>query len=405
MNTTTMAWAGLLVAGLTLGALTGCEQSDDGGGGASSGEPAAKGKVDRMDWGEVDGKKVELVTLTNDNGLIAKATNWGTILVELHVPDKDGKLEDIVLGFDKLDPYVVKENRHPYFGATAGRVANRIAGGKFSIDGQDFTLATNNGPNHLHGGEDGFDRKVWDIVETGVSPSGPYVQFEYVSPDGEEGYPGQVTATVTYTLTNDNEFKVEMGVASDKATPVNLAHHTYWNLGGHASGSVLDHELQINAEKYTPADDTLIPTGEFAKVAGTPFDFREPKKLGKDIQVFKEGFDKENRHPSGGGYDINFVLTDSPSEMRQVSTLYDPSSGRVMMIYANQPGVQLYTGNWLDGVQGKGGAVYDQHHGVCLETQMHPDAIHHVDDPAWPNPVLKPGKAYNHIMVHRFTTQ
>ncbi|MBI1371442.1 MAG: galactose-1-epimerase [Phycisphaera sp.] len=391
--------------------MTGCGDSGGSGSGSAGGGGAAKpsgGSATKAepakieDWGEANGKPVKLVTITNGK-MTAKITNWGTILTSLQAPDKEGKLADVVLGFDTLEPYVVKENRHPYFGATAGRVANRIAKGKFTVDGVDYTVATNNGPNHLHGGEDGFDRRVWDIVDS--TPSS--VKFKYLSADGEEGYPGTVTATVQYTLTDDQELKIEFSATADKATPINLAHHTYWNLGGHDSGSVLDETLQISAEKYTPTDDTLIPTGEFASVEGTPYDFRDAKPLGKDIDAFKKGYDNENRHPSGGGYDINFVLTKVPQEgqMRQVAILHDPKSGRTMTLYANQPGVQLYTGNWLDGVKGKGGAVYNQHNGVCLETQVFPDAIHHQDDPAWPKSVLWPGETYSHIMVHKFTAE
>lgn len=344
-------------------------------------------------WGTWEGKPVSLFTLKNRDGLVAKITNYGTILTEMHVPGRDGKMADVALGYDTLAPYLL---RHPYFGCTAGRVANRIAGGKFTLDGKAYTLAVNNGPNHLHGGKVGFDQKIWD-AEPAPSEEGPGVKLTYVSPDGEEGYPGTLTTTVTYTLTHDNELKVAMRATTDRTTIVNLAHHTYWNLAGHGSGDVLGHEMAIYADRYTPTDATLIPTGKLAPVAGTPFDFRTAKKIGKDIGVLKA----ETGAAHGGGYDLNFVVNGKGSDLRPVAVVSDPASGRVMEISADQPGVQLYTGNGLSGA-GKGGATYKQYSGFCLETQKFPDSI---NKPDFPTVVLKPGETYRHTMIHRFRTK
>ncbi|MBI1369649.1 MAG: galactose-1-epimerase [Planctomycetes bacterium] len=350
-----------------------------------------KGKIVTNDWGAASNHPVQLYTLTNIHGLVAKITSYGATLTELHLPDRHGQFADVVLGFDNLADYV---KGHPYFGVIAGRCANRIAKGQFELDGKKYQLAVNNGVNHLHGGIVGFDKLVWS-GEPMETSDGPSLKLTLVSPDGDEHYPGKVTVTVIYTLTNDNELKVEMSAVTDAPTIVNLAQHTYWNLGGDPSKNVLDDVLTLHADKYTPTDDTQIPTGELAPVAGTPFDFRKPKEIGRDIDALRAG--------PGKGYDHNFVVDGPAHQMRPVAEVYDPASGRVMQLSADQPGVQLYTGNFLDGtVTGKHGVVYQQHAGLCLETQTFPDAINH---PNFPSPILRPGQTYEHHMTFRFSTR
>jgi aldose 1-epimerase len=336
-------------------------------------------------------ERVTLYTLINRNGMVVKCTNYGAIVTEIHVPDKDGKTADVALGFDNLASYL---KGHPFFGANAGRSANRIAKGKFTLDGKEYTLATNNPPNHLHGGNEGFDKKVWR-AEPFLGPIGPGVKFDYVSPDGEEGYPGRLSVTTTYTLTDANELVIDFRATTDKPTLCNLAHHSYFNLAGHGSGDVLGHEVQIFAKNYTPADETLIPTGEIKPVAGTPFDFTSPKPIGKDLKA------------TGGkpaGYDVNFVLDKGQTERPELAArVTEPKSGRVLEVLTTEPGVQLYTGNFLDGSNvGKGGAVYRQYGGFCLEAQKFPDSI---NKPQWKdksNPVLRPGEAYKQTTIYKF---
>jgi len=347
-------------------------------------------RIDHDAIGRLDGRTVELFTLTNAHGQVCKLSSYGATLTELWLPDRDGELDDVVLGFDTLERY---RDDSPYFGCTVGRVANRIANGRFELGGVEYTLATNNGRHHLHGGERGFDKRVWD-AEPFMHADGPAVRFRYDSPDGEEGYPGRVQAEVTYVWTDVPELRVEMRATCDQVTPVNLAHHTYWNLGGHGSGTVLDHVLVLDASHYTPTDDTLIPTGEIRPVDGTAYDFRLPKAIGRDL-------------PDGSppGYDLNWVVDGAggePGALHRVARVWDPESGRVMELSSDQPGVQLYTGNFLDGLSGKGGARYAQHGALCLETQLFPDAVHHHERPGWPSPWLAPGATYEQVMVHRF---
>ena len=340
-----------------------------------------------------DGTAVNLYRLENANGLRAALTDYGAILVSLEVPDRDGNLDNIVLGFKDIDGYLT---RHPYFGATVGRYANRIAGGKFTVDGQEYTLAQNNGPNALQGGLKGFDKVVWD-AEPADGGDGPSVTFSYLRPDGEEGYPGNLSVRVVYTLTNDDELRIDYEATTDKATPVNLTHHSYFNLKGAGEGDVLDHVLMINADKYLPADDTLIPTGEIADVEGTPLDFTEPKPIGADIgQIEGDQF--------AGGYDHCLVL-DKPQEgaLTLAARVSEPSTGRVMEIHTTEPGVQLYTGNFLDGsVVGAEGTPYQKHAGFCLEAQHFPDSP---NQPAFPDTILRPGETYTQTTVHRFSTE
>jgi aldose 1-epimerase len=358
---------------------------------ATAEKPAEKKAVSPIvssEFGTLDGAKVQLYTLTNQNGLVLKATNYGAIVTELQVPDKAGKLADIVLGFETLDEYVKSS---PYFGATVGRVANRIKNARFELAGKQYKVAANNAPHHLHGGVRGWDKVLW-TASTSETPDGPAIKFTYVSKDGEENYPGNVSAQVTYTLTNRNEFKVEMSASTDKTTLVNMAHHTYWNLGGQNSGTILDHELTLHASAYTPGD--LVPDGTQKAVKGTPFDFTAPKPIGKDL---KEAGGKPN------GFDHNFIVDGAPQTLRPVAKLKDPKSGRVMLLEADQPGVQFYSGNFLDGsIKGKG-TTYAQHAALCLESQKFPNSI---NVPAWrANVILEPGKTYTHTMLHRFTAE
>jgi aldose 1-epimerase len=349
--------------------------------------PAA---VSKAPYGKLEAQDVDIYTLKNANGLVMKVTTYGAIITELHVPDKAGKLADVVLGFDTLDGY---QKGSPYFGATVGRVANRIRNSKFKLEGKEYALPASDKPHHLHGGNKGWDKVMW-TADAGETAEGPQIRLTYVSKDGEEGYPGTVTAKTTYTLTDKNELRVEMEATTDKTTIVNMAHHSYWNLGGHNSGPIVDHELTLFADQYTPGDP-MVPTGAMKAVKGTPFDFTQAKPIGKDLKA------------AGGkpiGFDHNFVVKGDAASMRPAARLRDPKSGRVMTIEADQPGIQFYSGNFLDGTKaGKGGTAYAQYTGLCLETQKFPNAI---NVPAWKDQViLKPGQTYKHAMVHRFTNE
>jgi aldose 1-epimerase len=352
---------------------------------------AAKAGIEKVKWGEADGKEVDLYTLTNRNGLVAKITNYGAIVVELHVPDRTGQMGDVALGYDNLADYIKKT---PYFGATVGRVGNRIANAQFELDGKTYKLAANNGTNHLHGGKKGWDKVVW-TAEPSETPKGPSLKLTYVSNDGEEGYPGTVTATTTYTLTNKNELAIEMTATTDKDTIVNMVHHSYFNLRAGTEGDIKDHVLTLFADKYTPG---MPPDGRVVPVAGTPFDFRKPKAIGKDLEAAgSPGADAPI------GYDSNWVVNGSPDKMRPVARVEDPSSGRVMTVEANQPGVQFYSGIFMDGSTKGKGRTHAQYTGFCLETQKFPNAI---NVPAWRNQViLKPGKTYRHDLVYKFSVK
>jgi len=336
-----------------------------------------------------DGTPVEEYTLVNKNGVTMKVITYGGIVTEIHVPDKAGKFADVCLGCTDLAEY---EEGHPFFGAIAGRVANRIAKGKFTLDGKEYTLAVNNGPNHLHGGKVGFDKRVWKAEGSDLGDRKALV-LKYTSKDGEEGYPGNLDATVTYVLNDANEWHINYKATTDKATPINLTQHCYFNLAGHDSGTILDQVLQIDADKYTPTDDTLIPTGKIESVKGTPFDFTTPTPIGKHIKEIKA---------DPQGYDLNYVLNGKAGELRQIAQVTDPKSGRVMTVSTTQPGVQFYSGNFLDGKQkGKGGVRYKQYAGFCLETQHFPDSVNH---PEFPSVILEPGKFYGHTTVYTFST-
>ena len=353
---------------------------------------SSKNSVSKESFGQTeDGQAVDRYTLTNANGITARIITYGAMLTELHVPDRDGNSGDIVLGFNNLESYL---EGHPYFGCTTGRVANRIAKGKFSLNGKDYTLATNNGPNHLHGGDKGLDKRVWDAREVKAS-NGVAVEFHYLSPDGEEGYPGNLDIHVTYTLTNDNELRIDYKATTDQATPVNLTNHSYFNLAGEGNGNIYEHVLTLNASNYTPADETLIPIGAIVPVDGGIMDFTEPKRIGRDIKA------------AGGdpaGFDHNWVLDKSETgALEKFAEVYEPTTGRVMEISTTEPGVQFYSGNFLDGkLTGKSGKVYHQHYAFCLETQHFPDSI---NQPNFPSVVLNPGETYTHTTVHKFSTR
>ena len=346
-------------------------------------------KIKKEIVGLSDGKEVIQYTLVNVKGMIAKIINYGAIVTELTAPDKTGKFENVVLGFDRpesywKDPYI---NNCCYLGAIVGRYGNRIAKGKFSLNGRDFVLAINNGPNSLHGGMKGFDKVVWDS-EPFENAEGQGVKLSYLSNDREEGYPGNLTVTVFYTLMNDNSLKVEYDGTIDQACPVNITHHGYFNLTGNAKTNVLGHEMQILAGRFTVVDSTLIPTGELRPVAGTPMDFNQPHTIGERIDQVS------------GGYDHNYVLSDSPMPIRKVARVTEPVSGRAMDVFTTEPGVQFYSGNFLNGLlTGSGNVKYNDHWGFCLETQHFPDSP---NQPTFPTTVLEPGQRYKHTTVYKF---
>ena len=336
-----------------------------------------------------DGQAVDAVTMTNGKGIEAKVITYGGIIISLKAPDREGKPGDIVLGFDNLDGYL---RGHPYFGAIIGRYGNRIGAGKFVLDGVEYKLAVNNGPNHLHGGIKGFDKVVWKIERAQAKGDEAILKLSYLSKDGEEGYPGNLRCTVTYTLTADNELKIRYEATTDKATVLNLTNHSYWNLAGQGNGDILGHELMLNAERYTPVDEGLIPTGELKSVKGTPMDFTKPMTIASRI-----------KQVDIGGYDHNFVLNGKAGKMQLCATVYEPTSGRAMEIRTTQPGVQFYTGNFLDGtLTGKDGKVYKKHYAFCLETQHFPDSP---NKPQFPSVVLKPGGKYDTTTVHKFSAK
>lgn len=337
-----------------------------------------------------DGKEVQAFTISNKEGVVVKLLSRGATLAEWHVPDKNGKTADCVFGFDDVAGYESKGNG--YFGATIGRVGNRIAGGKFKLNGKEYTLYKNDGPNTLHGGgKRSFDKVIWNGMPSGNAES---VTFKYVSPDGEEGFPGKLTARVTYTLNDKNELRIEYEAITTKDTPINLTNHAYFNLSGAGSPTILDHEVMLAADHYTPVDETLIPTGEIAPVAGTPLDFREFHKIGERV-------DELNDKP-GKGYDHNFVLNNQTGNLALAAKVRDPKSGRVLSVFTTEPGIQFYGGNFLDGVKGKGGKAYKYRSAFCLETQHYPNSV---NEPKFPSTLLKPGKVYKHTCVYQITSE
>ncbi len=340
--------------------------------------------------GVLEGKSIGLFTLKNKNGLMAQITNYGAIIVSLYIPDRNGELKDIVLGYDTLEEYI--RGNGPYMGAICGRVANRIAGGKFTLLNKEYTLAVNNGPNHLHGGVVGFNKVVWDVVRSSANQ----LFLEYRSPDGEEGYPGNLKVSVTYTLSDLDELQLVYHATSDEYTLVNLASHSYFNLAGEGSGSIYDQELMIKGDFYTPTDATSVPTGEIRSVSGTPLDFTLSRKIGAAIE------ENDEQLRFGNGYDHNFVLDHPAGALGLAVVAHDPKSGRVMEIYTTQPGIQLYTANWMNGEKGKGGKIYNRREAFCLETQHFADSIH---KPHFPSTILRPGEEYKHICIHRFLSK
>jgi aldose 1-epimerase len=337
-----------------------------------------------------DGQQTQLFTLVNAKGLTARLTDYGARLVALEAPDRQGKRANVTLGFDSLDGYA---KHGAFFGCTTGRYANRIAKGKFTLDGKTYSLATNNGENHLHGGNKGFDRAVWKAEQL-QSGNDVGVRFTHRSPDGDEGYPGNLDMTVVYTLTDQNELKIDYTAATDKPTVLNLTNHAYWNLAGAGSGKILDHRLTLAADKFLPTDKGSIPTGELAPVAGTVMDFREPHSIGERIAELK-------KDPEGTrGYDHCYVLNSQDGSLKLAAKVVEPKSGRVMEIFTTEPGVQLYTGNFLDGSAKSGG--YTQHDALCLETQHFPDSP---NQPKFPTTVLKPGQKFHSVTVHKFSVE
>ena len=338
-----------------------------------------------------DGAEVYLYTLTNKRGAEVSIMTYGARVVSLKMPDRNGKIGDIVLGYDNLDGYL-KDTA--FFGAIAGRYANRIAHGKFSLDGKTYTLPLNDGPNSLHGGTQGFDKRVWTAKDVST-PAAEALELTYLSKNGEEGYPGNLTSHVTYTLTENDELRIDYSATTDKDTILNLTNHSYFNLAGEGNGDILDEEMMINADQFTPIDATFIPTGKLENVAGTPFDFRKPTPIGARI-------DQDNEQLKfGKGYDHNFVLNrDGKTGLVLAARVYDKKSGRELEVLTTQPGVQFYSGNFLDGsIHGKGGVAYGHRFGFCLETQHFPDSPNH---PNFPSAVLKAGARYHQVTVFKF---
>jgi aldose 1-epimerase len=378
-----------LTLAVTAVILFGCEKKKAGAVEKPEGKEKKKMSITKESFGQTPDKQtVVLYTLTNPNGIKAKITNYGATLVSLETPDRDGNFTDIVLGFDTLDGYL---KEHPYFGVIVGRYANRIGKGRFVLEGVEYKLATNNGPNHLHGGIKGFDKVVWKVEDVKTTDDTASVKLSYLSKDGEEGYPGNLNCSVTYTLTKDNEIKIEYEATTDKTTIVNMTNHAYWNLAGQGNGDILGHELMLNADKYTPVDEGLIPTGEIKDVKGSPMDFTKLMTIGSRIDQV------------AGGYDHNYVLNSGGGKLALAAKVYEPTTGRTMEIYTTEPGIQFYSGNFLDGsITGKSGKVYKKHYGFCLETQHFPDSP---NKPQFPSVVLKPGEKYQTETVLKLSTK
>jgi aldose 1-epimerase len=375
-------WTSAAVAALAVVLITGCAGTRERGHG-----------IMKAHFGRTpDGKDVDLYTLRNANGAVAQIMTYGGIVTTLEMPDKDSQLGDVVLGYDNLDGYV---KNNPYFGCIVGRYGNRIAGGKFTLNGKTYTLATNNGPNSLHGGLKGFDKQVWEVVKSAAVNGGATLELRYTSKDGEEGFPGNLTVTTLYTLTADNALRIDYTATTDAATHCNLTHHSYFNLAG--SGDILNHEMMIAADKFTPVDATLIPTGELRPLAGSPLDFSKPTKIGARINADDEQL------KLGGGYDHNYVINKPAGQLGLAARVYEATSGRVMEVWTTEPGVQFYTGNFLDGtIRGKGGWVYQRRNAFCLEPQHYPDTP---NQPSFPTTLLKPGETYQNTIIYKFSTR
>ncbi|MFI5153021.1 MAG: aldose epimerase family protein [Chitinophagales bacterium] len=345
-------------------------------------------RIASIPFGSIDSNAVTRYDLISINGMLVSVLNYGGVITQLNVPDRNGNLGDVVLGFDSLSGFL--QNNNPYFGALVGRYGNRIANARFVLDGKTYSLAANNGKNSLHGGSKGFDKKIWKATAA-QTDSTASLKLEYFSKDGEEGFPGNLLVTVIYTLTMNNELKIEYAGKTDKPTPVNLTNHSYFNLSAGRDSTQLSQEILLNADRYTVVNEQLIPTGSLASVKGTPMDFTQSKKMGTDIGKVR------------GGYDHNYVLNKKGSELSLAATVYDAPSGRVMEMFTTEPGVQFYTGNFLDGTLiGKRSIRYVQHAGFCLEAQHFPDSP---NQPSFPNCILRPGETYHQLTVYKFSTR
>lgn len=365
---------------------------------ASAAFAGSKAKITMQSFGKTkDGVDTSLYTLTNANGVKTDITNYGGIVVRLFVPDREGNMDDVVLGYNTVAEYILDT---PYFGALIGRIGNRVAGGKFELNGKTYNLVTNNFPDdipcHLHGGTIGYDKVVWD-AEPFIENNTPGLKLHYLSVDGEEGYPGNLDITVWYRLTNDNSLKIDYLATTDKDTPVNLTNHSYFNLKGEGNGDILGHVLMLNAANYTPVDSGLIPTGEIESVKGTPFNFTTPHAIGERVTSQNE------QMVFGGGYDHNWVLDNQDGDLALAATVYEPVSGRFMEVWTEEPGIQFYGGNFLNGSNiGKSGKPYNYRNGFCLETQHYPDSP---NQPSFPSIMLKPGEEYKTTTIYRFATR
>jgi len=375
----------LLLFGVML-AIIACSNNTANKKETESNNDTMKTNITEKPFGNFEGKPVTEYTITNSKGMQIGIINYGGTITKLIVPDKNGTMGDVVLGYESLDGYLQKGN--PFFGALIGRYGNRIAKGKFKLDGKEYKLATNNFPNSLHGGNKGFDKVWWNIEKLGDSS----LKLTYISKDGEEGYPGNLNAEVIYTLGSDNSIKLDYTATTDKPTPVNLTNHSYFNLSAGKDSTILNHEVMLNADKYTPVDATLIPTGQIADVKGTPMDFTSAKKVSKEIESVK------------GGYDHNWVLNRTSKDLEKAATVYEPNSGRYMEVFTIEPGIQFYTGNFLDGTLNntKNGQKYVKHAALCLETQHYPDSP---NEPSFPSTILKPGETYKTTTVYKFSTK
>jgi len=377
----------LTTSGLGMAALVGCANMSNSTGSIDAISHTPFGKT-------VDGTPVEIYTLSNAKGCQARIMTYGGIVQSLKVPDKNGQMGDIVLGYDTLDGYLTNS---PYFGALIGRYGNRIGGAKFTLEGKTYTLAANNGPNTLHGGIKGFDKVVWKVVKADVGPQGPRLELNYLSKDGEEGFPGNLNVTATYTLTDDNALRLDFSATTDQPTLCNLTHHSYFNLAGQGNGDILGDILYINANGFTPVDSNLIPTGEIKPVDGTPFDFRNPTAIGARINS------DDQQIKFGPGYDHNWVINKPPGQLGLMARVYDPTSGRVMEVFSTEPGLQFYTGNFLDGsITGKDGKVYQRRGALCMEPQHYPDSP---NKPQFPSAELKPGETYHNTIEYKFSVE
>ena len=376
----------LTSAGLGVACLIGC---------ASMSNPTSSGTISQAPFGNTpDGTPVAIYTLRNSKGMEARIMTYGGIIVSLKVPDKNGKLGDVVLGYDDLDGYL---KATPYFGALIGRYGNRIGGAKFTLEGKTYTLAPNNGPNSLHGGLKGFDKVVWTAVKADVGPKGPRLELNYLSQDGEEGFPGNLKVMAVYTLTDNSELRLDFTATTDQPTVCNLTHHSYFNLAGQGNGDILGHIVYINADNTTPVDSNLITTGEIKPVDGTPFDFRKPTAIGARIN------DPDTQLQYGPGYDHNWVINKPMGKLGLMARVYEPTTGRVMEVLSTEPGLQFYTGNFLDGtITGKDGKVYQRRTAFCMEPHHYPDSP---NKPMFPTTELKPGETYKNTIVYKFSVK